>query len=196
MKLRTIILAGALASLLSACGGKKTMPQVVEPAAPSLPDWVLNPYVEDGIASSQCMPYSGNMSVDRSAGIANARADLAQQISLKVNAMSKTYQERIDTVGGTQMGTNFSAVSKQVASQNLVGSRPQKVEFVDIDGKKNLCVLVTLGGSTTKKIFDEIINQSGAAVNLKPNQKDILYQEFKAHKAEKQLDAEIEKMNN
>ncbi len=194
MKTKVIMLA-ALLPLMVACGGKK-MPEVEATAAPetNIPDWVLNPYIEDGIASSQCMPYSGNFSVDRSAATANARADLAQQINSKVSAMSKTYQERIDTVGGVQMGTNFTNVSKQVANQTLVGSRPQKVEFVDMDGQKNLCVLVTLGGSATKQLFDEIISQSGAA--MQPSQKDVLYQEFKAHKAQQELEAELEKMNN
>ena len=191
MKIKLVLFTIMTTCLLSACGDKDVP---VEPAKPAVPDWVFNPYVEDGIASSQCIPSSGNFSVDRSAAIAQARADLAQQINSKVSAMAKTYQERIDTAGGTQIGSNFTNVSKQVANQTLVGSRPQKVEYVELDEKKNVCVLVTLGGSTTKKIFDEVLNQSGASVQ--PSQKDILYQEFKAHKAQKELEKEIDKMKN
>ena len=76
---------------LSACSS--TEKSQSEPLAKddSVPSWVLLPVSDNGLASSSCVPWSGNMSIDRAQALAAARADLAQQIQIKASVMDKLY---------------------------------------------------------------------------------------------------------
>lgn len=158
-----------------------------------IPDWVMNPVVEGSFSAAACVPSSGHMSIDRANATALSRVDLAQQINTKVQALDKTYQERINVDQGTQVGSTFSSVSKQLADQSLVGSRVIKTAYANFDSKNQLCVLTSLGAQETKKLFDNLLKESERSVT--PDQERVLYQEFKAYKAQQELDAELQKNN-
>ncbi|HTO19864.1 MAG TPA: hypothetical protein VL129_12045 [Pseudomonas sp.] len=172
-------LTALTAAVLTGCGSK--------PAAPtsSLPDWVMSPVVEGGIAATDCVSSSGNFSIDRSQATANARAALTKEINLKVAAMDKTYGSRTDAAGKTQVGSSFESVSRQVAQQQISGSKAVKVDFVDMDGQRQLCVMVAIQPEATKALYDSIIQQSQR--KLSAQDEDILYQEFRASKAQNEL---------
>lgn len=189
MKKTNMLLSALCISLLSACGSTP------EPAPDAnLPPWVLNPVIEDGIAASNCVKYSGNFSVDQKMSVANARVSLAQQISTKVKSLDKTYSNRTDSNEETTVGSTFSSVSKQVTEEKLSGSRMIKSGIFKVSGKDNFCTMVTLSPSSTKDLFDAIVSKSGREVN--PQDEKFLYQEFKAFKAEAELEKEIEKLSN
>lgn len=59
------------------------------------------------------------------------------------------------------------------------------VDYVDINGQRNLCVLVALNPNATKDLFDSIIQQSRRS--LKPTSEEALYEEFRASKAQQEL---------
>ncbi|WP_354623965.1 hypothetical protein [Psychromonas sp. MME2] len=158
----------------------------------SIPKWILDPQIEDGIAVSECVLFSGNMSIDRQQALANGRASLAQRIESRVSALDKIYRDKIEVSSGVESGTTFSSVSKQVTQQTLVGTSLVKTDIVEIAGKDNLCVLVAIGQESTKEIFDNLVN--AAKRPMSAQQKDLLYTEFKAQRAEQQLDAELEKL--
>ncbi|HKL77978.1 MAG TPA: hypothetical protein VJ985_06385, partial [Gammaproteobacteria bacterium] len=103
--------------------------------------------------------------------------------------MDKTYQRKVKSQGGTTTGSTFESVSKQVAQQHLKGSRATKVQYVDINGERNLCAMVTLDPNTTKDIFDAIVKESSQKVS--PQDEEQLYEEFKAKKAQDELDQEV-----
>lgn len=192
MNKNKFILTAVIAGLLSACGSTE------KPAEPSLtaniPPWVLNPVVEDGIAATDCVKFSGNISVDKKMATANSRLALAQQLDVRVEGLEKTYSSRVDSNDDTTVGTNFSSVSKQLTKQKLTGSRVVKSDIVKISGKEHFCVLTTLSPTATKELFDAILKQSQRSVN--PQDEKFLYQEFKAHKAEQNLDKEIKRLTN
>ncbi len=160
----------------------------------NLPNWVLNPHVTDGIAATDCVKFSGNLSVDKKLATANSRLALAQQIETRVEGLEKTYSERIDSNDDTTVGTTFSSVSKQLTKQKLQGSRLIKSDIINISGKDHFCVMTALEPNQTKSLFDDILKQSKRLVN--PADENFLYQEFKADKAEKNLDEEIKKLTN
>jgi hypothetical protein len=192
MKKNKIILTAVIAGLLSACGSTE---KAEEPSlSANIPSWVLNPVVEDGIAATDCVKFSGNMSVDKKMATANSRLALAQQIGIRVEGLDKTYSSRVDSNDDTTVGTNFSSVSKQLTKQKLTGSRVIKSDIIKIAGKEQFCVLTTLSPTATKELFDDIIKQSQRSVN--PQDEKFLYQEFKAHKAEQNLDKEIKRLSN
>jgi hypothetical protein len=190
MKTQKIILTALIATVISACGATKKT-EIVSPPS-NIPSWVINPVIKDGIAATDCVTFSGNMSVDKKMATANSRLALAQQIDTKVEGLDKTYSNRADVNDDTTVGNNFSSVSKQLTKQELKGSRVIKSDLVKISGKDYLCVLTTLSPKATAGLFEAIIKQSQRLVN--PQDEKFLYQEFKAHKAEIDLDKEIKRL--
>lgn len=189
MKKTNFIVSALCLGMLGACGSTP------EPSVDAnIPQWVLNPVIEDGLAASDCVKFSGNFSTDRKMATANARVALAQQISIKVKALDKTYTNRTDSNEDTTVGSTFSSVSKQITDQKLAGSRLIKSDVVKILGKEQFCAMVTLSPNSTKDLFDSIVSESGKKVN--PQDEKFLYQEFKAFKAESELEKEIEKLSN
>lgn len=188
-KQRTILSLAAV-TLLAACSSQ---PKNESTSVGDIPSWVLNPHVDDGIAVSECVLWSGNMSIDKQQAVTNARTALAQRIETKVTAMDKSYRDKVEAKSGVESGTTFSSVSKQVTEQALVGTTPLKTDIVKIAGKDNLCVLVAIGQESTKAVFDALVKKANKPMSAK--QEDILYQEFKADRANKELDKEIEKLN-
>ena len=60
---------------------------VQETSIGDIPEWVMSPSIENGIAVSDCTIYSGNLSIDRKQAIANARVLLAAEIESKVESL-------------------------------------------------------------------------------------------------------------
>jgi len=189
MNTQKLILVAAISTVIAACSSTP----VEEPSLTSnIPQWVLNPVVEDGIAASNCVKSSGNFSVDQKMATANGRLALAQQIEVRVEGLDKTYDRRTDANGDTSSGSNFSSVSKQLTKAKLVGSRPIKTDMVMIGGKEHFCVLTTLSPNATKDLFASIVQDSERKVNAQDEK--FLYEEFKAHKAEQSLEKEIARL--
>jgi len=187
MSLKLLSLSGLV--FLTACS---STPPAETTSVGDIPSWILNPQVEDGIAVSECVLFSGNMSIDKQQAVANARTSLAQRIETRVSAMDKSYRDKVEVASGVESGSTFSSVSKQVTQQTLVGTNPIKTDITKIAGKDNLCVLVAIGQQSTKAYFDQLVDK--AALPMNAAEKDVLYAEFKAQRAEELLDKELEKL--
>ncbi|WP_374972807.1 hypothetical protein [Spongiibacter marinus] len=185
------IIGVTCAVLMTACASTEQAAdtQQSQQGAGGLPQWVMNPYIDDGFASAQCVPYSSNMSIDRQLAVANARTDLAQQLETKVAVLDKVFRERTDVSSGVSSGSTFSSVAKQLTQQTLIGTRAERVEFVEIDGKKNLCVLVTMGRDKTLALFDNLLAASERQVQ--PDTREVLLQQFKGVQAQQELNEEM-----
>lgn len=175
-------------SLLTGCSTteKSEKPKV------DLPMWVLNPVIEGGIAASECVVYTGDIGIDKAEAVALGRASLAKQIEVKVKAMDKTYQRKVKSKKGIAVGGVFETVSKQIAKRDLQGARAIKFDVINVGGKDQLCVMVALDPTLTEKLFKNLVKESGADLNAQDE--SALYEEFKAYKAQQELDAEMEKM--
>jgi hypothetical protein len=171
--------------LLSACAGGDVKEQA---PVSNIPAWVLNPIIDDGLAATECVKWSGNMSIDKKQAVANARAGLVKQINIKVKAMDKTYARKTETQDKMVTSNVFESVSKQIAEQSLVGARPERVELVNIGDVQNLCAMVTLKPEKTQELLDSIL--AASEVTVSAQDKDILYEEFKSYKAHQELDAQ------
>ncbi len=152
------------------------------------PGWVFTPHSEKGLAASACVDWSGNMAVDKPQAIAAARADLTQQIQVKASVLDKLYNRKVQAKEGSSVGASFEQVSKQVASETLVGSIPEEMSLARIDGKKYLCSMVVL--NETRDTFDAIVDASKRTID--PQSKAAMYEEFRAQKAMKELEAELQ----
>lgn len=145
--------------------------------ASSIPQWLSNPTIKDGIAAVDCVKFSGNWSSDSKISSANARIALAQQIEVKVESLDKTYDSRQSNKDGTNVSTQFSSVSQQHTKQALAGSRIVKTEIVTISGTDYYCALATLDPIQTEQFFDLIINTSNK--NLDTELQSELFEQFK-----------------
>jgi hypothetical protein len=161
-------------------------------ATQSLPDWVTTPYIKDGFTDTQCVANNASMSLLKNSATALARSEITKQIDLQVKAMDKTYQNLTEAESGVATGSTFESVSKQVATAKLSGSRATKVEYVDFpDGSQQLCVQVMLDPEVSKELYDGIKGKSGRKVSAQDDA--VLWQQFMAHKAQEEMDAELGK---
>lgn len=162
-------------------------PEANEPALPDLPEWLMNPFVEDGLAAATCVNFSGDFETDRLEAVNAARNDLAKQIDVKVAAMEKVYREKTTEGANSKSGALFKTVARTLTEARLQGARPRKQQFISIDGKRKLCVMVTLGGKND--LFNKILQN--AKVNVKPDEKEKLKKEFEMKKAEEDMDKRL-----
>lgn len=183
MKIKNSYNAILLASFtLFGCSSNES---VNEASVSSIPKWILNPQIENGIATSDCVLFSGNISIDRKQAIAQARVQLSAEIESRVAGLDETYQDKIQINGESTSGSSFSSVSKQLTEQTLVGSQTVKTDIIDISGKDNVCVMVAIKEGGTQELYNNLIKASNK--KLSPDDEEVLYTEFKASRAKERL---------
>ena len=180
--------AAVIATVLSGCMAEKS------PEEPDFrckqdgqlaPKWTCNPYLEGSIVALGVAPNNaGNdLGMQRAEAIAEGRDALANQLSVKVSTMFKSYKATTGSAADATFDKANSKVSKQLASQTLQGSRGVE------SWKSNtgtLYVLVGLSNEPVKKQMEKAVKTSFK------NDK-AMYQKFLAAKADGELDAELEK---
>lgn len=187
-KLSLLITVG----LMAGCAAQPTQlvqPQVSE-SANSIPQWVLNPTAEDGLASSACVPWSGQMTVDRAQAIAAARAGLSQQIEIKASVLDRLYMRNTTSDGRSNQGGTFEQVSKQVSSQTMQGTVAREIAMTQINDQDMLCAYVVM--PHTREVFDTVVE--GSNRQLDPTSREALYEEFRTQKALESLERELEQL--
>ncbi|MEA2019039.1 MAG: LPP20 family lipoprotein [Campylobacterota bacterium] len=180
-----------LATVITGCMGSKAPEKPAEPDfrckqdGQLAPKWTCNPYLEGSIvALGIAQKNAGNdQGMQRSEAVAEARDALANQLSVKVSTMFKSYKATTGSGTDATFDKSNSKVSKQLASQTLQGSRAVEM------WKSNagtMYVLVGLSNEPVKKQMEKSIKTSFK------NDK-AMYQKFLAAKADGELDAELEK---
>jgi len=150
------------------------------------PTWVCDgANMEGGVAVvASAAPVPNGRSFQKEIAISNARNELAKQIAVKVSTMLKQYQATTGQGNDQTADTAIESVSKQVAQQTLTGT---KMIHMWPSPKGTLYVLV---GMPDQKAAKESIKK---AVKTSLQNNKALWQEFKAKKAQEELDATIEK---
>jgi len=112
-----------LAMFLMACGGSKQSLQKVDTG--DIPAWYLNPPTDPAFAYATASATSQDMQMAIDKAEQACRASLANQISAKVSALTKKFDEE---VGGkdAQLLTSFTQASKTVSSTELTGAKPKQ----------------------------------------------------------------------
>ncbi len=188
--LKTIAVIVA-ATIFTGCMGSKAPEKPAEPDfrckqdGQLAPKWTCNPYLEGSIvALGIAQRNAGNdQGMQRSEAVAEARDALANQLSVKVSTMFKSYKATTGSGTDATFDKSNSKVSKQLASQTLSGSRAVEM------WKSNagtMYVLVGLSNEPIKKQMEKSIKTS-----FKNDQ--AMYQKFLAAKADGDLDRELEK---
>jgi len=193
MKTNLIKIASAavIATILSGCIGTKAPEKQEEPDfrckqdGQLAPKWTCNPYLEGSIVALGVAPSNaGNdLGMQRAEAIAEGRDALANQLSVKVSTMFKSYKATTGSAAAATFDKANSKVSKQLASQTLQGSRGVE------SWKSNsgtMYILVGLSNEPVKAQMEKTVKTSFK------NDK-AMYQKFLAAKADGELDAELEK---
>ena len=182
-----LITTALAASLVVGCASNQ--PAEEKSSNSGLPAWVITPSKlagEGALAATECVPDNASMSILKAKSTALARATLAQQIQVSVQAMDKTYQDLTENGAESGSGSTFSSVSKQVTDQMLQGAIPERVDYIDGRGNKALfCSMVVLAPEQNRKIFENIIEKSSR--QMTPNNEALLYQEYRAKRAAEEL---------
>ncbi len=189
MKKKILLLSSSLVILFTGCGMSN---QAAAPQAPQCqidgaqaPEWVCDggATMEGGIfavGSAEKSPMG--IGFQRQEAVAQARDAIARQISLKVKNMFKSYMSSTGTGSDQTAERVATSVSKQLASQVLQGSKLLKTW---ISPKGTMFVLVGMKGNIKQAV------KEATKTTFKNDQ--ALWQEFKAKKAQEELDAEIDK---
>lgn len=170
-------------------GGCETTPEKVQ--APEMknefadaPKWVLMPEMEGGLSAvgSAKMSKAG-IQFTRTSALANARDELARQMSVKVKNLVKNFTQSTGIGDDETVEKVTSTVSKQVAKQVLSGSKQKDMW---ISPSNELFVLVILDPAAAA----EAVKQS---VETSYKNEKALWQQFQAKKAHDELESEVEK---
>ncbi|NGN97854.1 hypothetical protein G5S52_09345 [Grimontia sp. S25] len=176
-------------AILAGCGSTQTA-QESEPQLPqtNIPDWVFNPFSEKGLAVASCVEYSENFNIDRNQAEMQARIQLMQSLDSKVSVLEKSYQKINKGDAGNQSAGSFEQIAKTIADGKLQMAVTEKTTIVDIAGKPQMCVLMSMPTKAMSEMFDGILDQTDAPIS--PDDKAAMYKEFMAQKAEKALESQ------
>ncbi|MEA3384378.1 MAG: LPP20 family lipoprotein [Campylobacterota bacterium] len=150
-----------------------------------VPKWVCKPRMEGALVAVGTGE-AGALQEDEA--MADGRDKLASQLSIKVSNLMKKFVATTGTGKDQTTDKAMSKVSKQLASETLVGTK--KYDMYETS-KGTLFILVgmpTNQGDLNKKI------DSAVKTSFKNDQ--AMYQKFLASKASGELDAELEKAGN
>jgi hypothetical protein len=149
------------------------------------PEWTCNPYLEGSIVALGIAPKNaGNdQGMQRAEAMAEGRDALANQLSVKVSTMFKSFKATTGSGVDATFDKSNSNVSKQLASQTLIGSKGVKTWK---SGVGTMYILVGVSNEPVKKEMEKAVKTS-----FKNDR--AMYQKFLAAKADGELDAALEK---
>jgi hypothetical protein len=163
-----LIVGIAFAILIAGCAGGASR------GGDAVPDWILNPQSSGGtLVASGCADRSGSLGLDRKIALAKARSNMAQQIKIKIQGVDKVYAKKVNDGAAQNV---FESVSEQITDNTLQNVKIDKIETLTIDGKKQLCTLISMGKEQSKTMFRSIVKATSLAINAEEEEK--LYNQF------------------
>lgn len=185
LSILTVLLLAVIFGL-AGCGRnvKKIDNERYEEEYEHAPDWVLAGYdAKNFSAVGSARIGKGGVQFARTEALANARSELARQVSVKVRGLVNTFAQQTG-IGDDQTLDAFSKqVSKLVSDETLAGSREKDMWISPGDDIYVLAVL------DTAQIKDSVRRQVISGYR----QDSAKWQQFEAQNGNAELDAEIEK---
>jgi ribosomal protein S20 len=188
MKLKIIFALASALMLITGCSSKKAEPNEIacEIDGKQAPSWVCNgaANLKDGIYAVGSAPKSPlGFSFQKEEAMAVARDELARRLNLKVKNLVKRYYSSTGAVDNQTAERVVTSVSKQLTKQTLKNSKLIKTW---ITPKGTMFVLVGMNN-------DDIKNSLKNAIRTTYKNDEALWQEFKAKKAQEELEYQIDK---
>lgn len=160
----------------------------VDPELDDAPAWVLTPVVEGSISEvGSAKKNAGNdISFQRNEAMADARDNIARQISTKTSNMFKNFKAATGSGTDATFEKATESVSKQIASETLQGSI---VKGTWISKTGTMYILMAVDPKA-------VIKKVGEAIKTSYKNDEALYQKFLASQAQGELEAELIKAGN
>lgn len=183
-----LLLIIALASVLITAGctkkAKKIDNEALEKEYENAPEWVLTSHSGDGLSAvGNAKIGKGGIQFARTEALANARSELARQISVKVKGLVSNFAQQTGVDTGQTLDSFSKQVSKLVTDETIAGSRQ---EDMWISPSSDLFVLVVMEVKNVKDAIKREVTSSYQQDNAR-------WQQFKAKDGDRELDEEIEK---
>ncbi len=169
----------ALALSIFGCGGSKPLTQT---RTDPMPEWFSNPPQDPNFLYAPRTASSRDLNMAIEKATTNARAEIARQYELKVEGLTKSFQEEVGTDEDSEINQLFSQTIKTVVSTQLMGSRAAKVSHVKDGMNYRAYVLVEYPIGAANQAFMNA---------LKANQN--MYTRFRASESFKEMDDEVQK---
>ena len=179
---------GAALAVFYGCGGPKTTNLAPTPSKEVIkkaPDWFLdlpenkNYFYGVGTATSR------DMQVGLSKARITAQADLAQQLTTHLGNLTKQFQEETGLGSDSELLTQFSATTKAVADETLIGSKEDQREIMSEDQIYRVYVLMSLPlGKVNERLMKKIKSDQN------------LLTRFRATQAYEDLEKELKALEN
>jgi hypothetical protein len=169
--------------ILCGCGGPKTTnlsPRPTEETVKKIPDWFLQPPADAENLYAAASATSRDMQVALEKARTAAQADLAQQLSTRLGNLTRQFQEETGMEEDAELLTQFSAATKAVTDQTLVGARLDRRALLPEKGVYRAYVLLRLPLGAANRLLLERVRADQA-----------LYTRFRATRAFEELDKEL-----
>ncbi len=175
----SLVVVVALALSTFGCGGSKPLTQTrIDP----MPEWFSNPPQDPNFLYAARTASSRDLNLAIEKATTTARAEIARQYEVKVEGLTKSFQEEVGTNEDAEINQLFSQTIKTVVSTQLMGSRAAKTSHVKDGMNYRAYVLVEYPIGAANQAFMNA---------LKANQN--MYTRFRSSESFKEMDDEVQK---
>ena len=181
--LRNVVLVAAVAAVGIGCGGaQKTnlTPSASDKTVANIPDFFLNSPNDPSFLFSATTANSRDLQMAVNKAKTAGRVDLAKQMEVKMNNLTKNFQEEVGEGDASELLQQFTSATKSVTSQTLNGSRVDQQEVLAENGIYRAYVLMSLP-----------IGEANRQLMAKIQENKNLYTRFRATKGFEDLDNEL-----
>jgi len=188
-----VLVASSIVILAVGCASTGAPEKDIPYPDPVSPEWVSNPYVEGGMASTECVEANAPMSIIKGQAASLARATLTSELKASLEDLKVNYQNRTQTTEDSGFSQNYDRVTRDLATQTLVGSRTARADYVTIADQKQYCVMVVIDEKHATVMRDKLFAQ--AKMDVSPDDEAQLWEAFLRKSTMESLEAERAKQN-
>ena len=176
------IMYGLSIVLLSFAAGCSSSKALQNASASDVPEWYTNIPTDPNYLFAVASATSQDMQLAIDKAVVNARTDIARQTEVKVSGVQKRFDEEAGMGENSQLMQQFTQANKTVVSASLTGSRvrSQKMSKDGTIWRGYVLMEYPIGAAS-----QALLNQIGG--------NNLMYTQFKATQAYKDLDEEVQK---
>jgi len=185
-KRASLLLTLSLVTLGTACAPAPAVPVGPGPSpvdANRLPDWFTNVPTDANTMYAATTAESRDLQLAINKAVTDGRNNLAQQMEVKFEGMSKRFQEETGLGADAQLLDQFTQAYKGIVSQTINGSRAAKQEIVNTPA----------GGYRAYVLVELPIGQASQALMQRMRANEQMYTRFRATQAFDELQKEVER---
>jgi len=185
-KRASLLLALSLATFAAACAPAPAVPAGPGPSpvdANRLPDWFTSVPTDANTLYAAVTAESRDLQLAINKAVTDGRNNLAQQMEVKFEGLSKRFQEETGLGADAQLLDQFTQAYKGIVSQTINGSRAAKQEIVNTPA----------GGYRAYVLVELPIGQASQALMQRMRANEQMYTRFRATQAFDELQKEVER---